>query len=116
QPGRFTWIERCNPLRHFAQNWMRFKGTPLSQHFAEQNLREILNQIKISKPTHILVTGDLTNYAREAQFQLVHDLFLETQDAIKGRARTLDPDLWTILPGNHDVTNEGAQPGARSNL
>jgi len=117
QPGRFNWLERHNPLRHYAQNWMRFKGTPLSQHFAEQNLREILNQIKILKPGHILVTGDLTNYARRSQFEAAHDLFIETQDAIKNKhEETLDPRLWTILPGNHDVTSEDALQGARSNL
>jgi 3',5'-cyclic AMP phosphodiesterase CpdA len=117
QPGKFNWFQRHNPLRYWAQNWMRFKGTPLSQHFAEQNLKEILNQIKILKPGHILVTGDLTNYARGGQFQAAYDLFLETQDTIKEkRGKTLDPTLWTILPGNHDITTEGALGGARSNL
>jgi 3',5'-cyclic AMP phosphodiesterase CpdA len=117
QPGRFNWFQRRNPLRYWAQNWMRFKGTPLSQHFAEQNLKEILNRIKILKPSHILVTGDLTNYAREGQFRTAHDLFLETQGVIKNnRERTLDPRLWTILPGNHDVTTEGALGEARRNL
>jgi hypothetical protein len=39
QPGRFNWFQRHNPLRHCAQNWMRFKGTPLSQHFADVSCR-----------------------------------------------------------------------------
>jgi len=87
---------------------MRFEGTPLTQHFQLRNLSTILNRIEILRPGHILVTGDLTNYAQEGQFRSVHDQFLSVQTRLERSDGALNPELWTILPGNHDVTEEGA--------
>ncbi len=62
---------------------MRFEGTPLTQHFQLRNLSTILNRIEILRPDHILVTGDLTNYAQEGQFRSVHDQFLSVQTRLE---------------------------------
>jgi len=72
RPGRLSELERVlaylNPLQRYAESFMRFKGTELAQHLAEQNLQAILSRVAELRPDHILVTGDVTNYARRAQF------------------------------------------------
>jgi 3',5'-cyclic AMP phosphodiesterase CpdA len=95
------------------------KANPLTQHFQEANLQRILTKVQQIKPHHILVTGDLTNFAKPEQFERVRALFLTTEPAIRhGGPRTnLDPEFWTILPGNHDVSDTGACGGeVRTNL
>jgi 3',5'-cyclic AMP phosphodiesterase CpdA len=105
-----------------VKNWwggLRYvKGNPLTQHFPEANLTRILDRIGKLKPDHILVTGDLTNYAKENQFSKIRELFKHYQVLIKGGTlRDLDPELWTILPGNHDVTEANQVQGSeRRNL
>lgn len=111
QPGRLNALQRMlaaiNPFQRWAESWMRFKGTPLAQHRPEQNLRTMLDHIAELEPDHILVTGDLTNYARVGQFELARNLFLNLQARLAGTAsNTLDHRMWTILPGNHDISNE----------
>jgi 3',5'-cyclic AMP phosphodiesterase CpdA len=109
-PGSF------NLLKRWAGTFMRFKGTPLTEHFQLRNVRTILERLTIDRPGHILITGDLTNYAQESQFRSLHDQLLSVQRSLlpaDGSARSstdgkLDPALWTILPGNHDVTDERA--------
>jgi 3',5'-cyclic AMP phosphodiesterase CpdA len=114
--GKLSRTERFfgffNPLQRYAESWMRFKGTPITQHFARQNLTAILSHVETLKPRHILVTGDIANYARESQFDDARALFLGAQRAIAGTSYVnLDPELWTILPGNHDITNEKPMEG-----
>jgi 3',5'-cyclic AMP phosphodiesterase CpdA len=121
-PGKLSRTKQIlgffNPLQRYAESWMRFKGTPITQHFAKQNLTTILGHVETLNPSHILVTGDVTNYARESQFDEARNLFFGTQRAITGALSDhLDPKLWTILPGNHDVTNEKPMEGiAKRNL
>jgi 3',5'-cyclic AMP phosphodiesterase CpdA len=79
----------------------------------------MLDRIQALKPDHILVTGDLTNWAKEQQFSEVRELFKNSQMMIRGKTslKDLDPALWTILPGNHDVTETNRAPGKeRRNL
>jgi 3',5'-cyclic AMP phosphodiesterase CpdA len=95
------------------------KGNRLTQRFPSANLNTILTRLKMLRPDHILVTGDLTNYALPRQFEEVQSLFKSTQQAIQhsGAPAKLDADLWTILPGNHDVTDKEAAEGReRRNL
>jgi 3',5'-cyclic AMP phosphodiesterase CpdA len=118
QPGRLSVVQRVlaaiNPFQRWAESWMRFKGTPLAQHRPEQNLRTMLDYIAELKPDHILVTGDLTNYARIGQFEVARNLFLELQAKLRGNvSNTLDHLRWTILPGNHDISNESMLHNAR---
>jgi 3',5'-cyclic AMP phosphodiesterase CpdA len=106
EPGYF------NPLRRFAGQFMHMNGTPMSRFFQLRNVQSILDRLKTMRPNHILITGDMTNYAREGQFKSVHGQLLSVQAAILGEAALnpgeLDAKLWTILPGNHDVTTEKA--------
>jgi 3',5'-cyclic AMP phosphodiesterase CpdA len=115
-PARFSTTQRLvgriNPLQRKAESFMRFKGTPITQNFAKQNLIRILEEVERIRPDHILVTGDITNYARESQFNEAHNLFLNVQRSVTDSLRDrLDPTFWTILPGNHDVTNENQMRG-----
>jgi 3',5'-cyclic AMP phosphodiesterase CpdA len=91
---------------------MQFKDTPLSSEFQRLNVKTILRHVEELDVDHILVTGDLTNYAQQNQFESVKAEFMAMQAARGSRpgarpsGRTeLDPTFWTILPGNHDVTN-----------
>jgi 3',5'-cyclic AMP phosphodiesterase CpdA len=99
--------------------FFRNKGSRLAQEFPLGNLKTILAEIQKIKPDHILVTGDLTNFGLSHQFQSLRELFLVAQQVIKPKAPAdeLDSNLWTILPGNHDVTEEGhANCQTRKNL
>lgn len=105
QPARF------NPVQKWAGAFMHFKGTPLTQYFQQRNVQTILRRLQELKYDHILVSGDVTNYATAGQFKFVRDEFLNIQAGIPNvdgtpRPASLDPQLWTILPGNHDVTTE----------
>jgi 3',5'-cyclic-AMP phosphodiesterase len=95
-------VKRC------ARWFMWQKGTPLTAHFPLRNMETILDRVKELKPDHILVTGDLTDFAQRSQFESVSNRFLSVQTAIRDGniIGDLDPSLWTILPGNHDVTDE----------
>jgi len=101
-PGKF------NPLERHASKFMHINGTALTQHFQLNNLNVIINRLLDLKPGHILVTGDLTNYAQESQFQSARDQFIQLQASLSGKAGTqgLDPGMWTILPGNHDIATD----------
>ena len=105
-------------FRRRFQTLLYLRQSPLTQHFPKTNLEMILDRVQAIKPHHILVTGDLTNYAQDNEFSEVRDLFKKTQMSIKCDALPdLDPEFWTILPGNHDVTwANRAQGRIRRNL
>jgi hypothetical protein len=109
---------RANLLKRVAGKFMHVKGNPITQHFQLKNLSVILDRVKGLSPSHILVSGDVTNYAESKQFSSVRENFISVQTAIKrNTSNELDPNLWTVLPGNHDVTNEEATGGRiRGNL
>jgi 3',5'-cyclic AMP phosphodiesterase CpdA len=91
-----------NPKR-WVRGAMYASANRLTEYFQWQNLKEIAERIKSLRPAHILVTGDLTNLATPAQFKKVKDLFLELQSDLGNESKGLDRELWTIIPGNHDV-------------
>ncbi len=111
-------------IKQTVHGLMHYRGTPITAHFQAQNLSTILRRVEEINPDHILVSGDVTNYALKTQFEAVRERFLEVQGAIRTRQGRelkqggLDPVLWTILPGNHDVTDEEAMSDAnvRCNL
>ena len=106
-------------LKRFFRSNFHIRGNQLTQRFAEVNLKTILAKVEKLRPDHILVTGDLTNYAEPHQFKEVRDLFRGAQKTIQslGSLEDLDPDLWTILPGNHDITDIDRKEGVeRRNL
>jgi 3',5'-cyclic AMP phosphodiesterase CpdA len=83
-------------------------GTPLTQQFQQTNLQSILKRVEALRPDHILITGDVTNLALPEQFSTVHNLLIGTQRVLMNENPTskLNPNLWTILPGNHDVSDQ----------
>jgi 3',5'-cyclic AMP phosphodiesterase CpdA len=100
---------------------MQQSNTPLTAPFPLRNTETILNRIRETRPNHILVTGDLTDFAQRSQFEAVKNQFIRLQaDLLHGEtatARDLDARLWTILPGNHDVTDQGgSQDSVRPTL
>ena len=94
------------------------RRTPLTQHFQLRNIRTILDRVVELRPNHILISGDLTNYAQDGQFKQIYDQLLQRQGALtEANVQGLDSNLWTILPGNHDVTTDNSRSGSiRPNL
>lgn len=90
------------------------RGNELTENFQSGNLQRILTEVEKLKPDHILVTGDLTNWALPNQFEKVQKLFYGTQSRLRGTNANgrLDPQLWTVLPGNHDTTSRSKALGA----
>jgi 3',5'-cyclic AMP phosphodiesterase CpdA len=106
-------------MRRWFRSWFHIKGNYLTHRFPSVNLNKILSRVTELRPHHILVTGDLTNYALPQQFQEVQNRFKACQQEIlrSSYPAKLDPELWTILPGNHDVTEADAGEGLeRCNL
>ncbi len=63
-------------------------------------VRAIAREIARQEVEHVVVTGDLTNLALEAEYELVRDLF--------EHELALEPSRVTIVPGNHDLYTRGA--------
>ena len=68
-------------------------------------VRAIARQIARCKLDHAIITGDLTNLALEAEFDLARRVI---EDDLG-----LSPRDVTIVPGNHDLYTRGAQKTAR---
>ena len=76
---------------------MRFKRSHVHH---VSYVRAIAREIAKSKIDHVVITGDLTNLALEAEFEAVR-LLLE-------RELGLDAKHVSIVPGNHDLYTRGA--------
>jgi len=63
-------------------------------------VRAIAREIARRGVEHVIVTGDLTNLALEAEYELARDLF--------EKDLALRPADVTIVPGNHDLYTRGA--------
>lgn len=68
-------------------------------------VRAIVRHLSTSNIDHVVITGDVSNLALEAEFQAVRSLL----DDVLG----LPPGAVTIVPGNHDVYTRGAQKKRR---
>jgi 3',5'-cyclic AMP phosphodiesterase CpdA len=68
-------------------------------------VRAIAKEIARIGVDHVIVTGDLTNLALEAEYEVARELI--EQDL------GLDPENVTIVPGNHDVYTRGAVASGR---
>jgi len=68
-------------------------------------VRAIASHLSSSKIDHVVVTGDISNLALEAEFQAVRSVL---DDVLR-----LPPSAVTLVPGNHDVYTRGAQKKRR---
>jgi hypothetical protein len=84
-----------------------------TESFASKNLDLIMERIGEQKMNHVLITGDITNLALDEQFKIAREKFLSFQASIgeKTDGTKLSCNFWTILPGNHDVSE--FLPGAK---
>jgi 3',5'-cyclic AMP phosphodiesterase CpdA len=71
----------------------------------EEIARKILAHLREQSPDHVIVTGDVSNLALEAEFDLVRAVL----DSVLG----LDPASVTIVPGNHDLYTKGSARARR---
>jgi 3',5'-cyclic AMP phosphodiesterase CpdA len=81
---------------------MRFKRGAIHR---SAYVRAIAKEIARLGVDHVVVTGDFTNLALEAEYKLARDL-LE-------RDLGLDPAHVTVVPGNHDLYTRGALSSRR---
>src|SRR5579872_6414533 len=86
------------PARRFLNKrltgWVNLRLKRGSIHRASY-VQAIAQEITRIDVDHVVVTGDLTNLALEAEFELVRDLF--------ERELGIDPSRVTVVPGNHDL-------------
>lgn len=90
--SRLGW-RRC-----IARAELTFGGRQAAYARAPQTLRTIAEHAA-AKADHLLISGDLTAYALEGEFQ-------GAREALGGIAET--PDRCTVIPGNHDVYTPGS--------
>lgn len=102
--------------KRWVRKFMYVSANRLTEFFQLQNLQAITARVKTLAPNHILVTGDLTNLATNAQFEKVKELFLDLQKALGGSDKQLSEALWTIIPGNHDVCRKSTKFENRKHL
>jgi 3',5'-cyclic AMP phosphodiesterase CpdA len=74
-------------------------------HHHTRALKRVLEAVKERAPTHVVITGDITNLALESEFRAAHRLI---QDVLR-----MPPDEVSIVPGNHDAYTQGAVRSAR---
>jgi len=105
-----------------------------ARRFPEINVRRVFEYIAGAdvKPDHIIITGDITTTAHEDEFKIAKKYFLNLQKVIKsGKSielptdffqepeledMDLDKDLFSVLPGNHDVVGKSKGKGRYKKL
>jgi 3',5'-cyclic AMP phosphodiesterase CpdA len=78
---------------------LQFGGRARDYLEAPQTLRQIVVDVERRKADHLIVSGDLTAYALEAEF-------MGAREALGSLAE--DKSRCTIIPGNHDTYTPGA--------
>jgi 3',5'-cyclic AMP phosphodiesterase CpdA len=86
-------------LNKRATGWLNLKLKREHKHKAEL-LHRVADAIRAEQVDHVVVTGDVSNLALEAEFELVRDLL--------DRRLGLPPERVSVVPGNHDVYTSGA--------
>jgi 3',5'-cyclic AMP phosphodiesterase CpdA len=96
------------PARRFLNKrltgWINLRLKRARAHHASTAVA-IAREIARLGVDHVVVTGDLTNLALEAEFELAREV-LE-------RDLGLDPSQVTVVPGNHDLYTRGAHRARR---
>jgi 3',5'-cyclic AMP phosphodiesterase CpdA len=96
------------PARRFLNKritgWVNLRLKRGSIHRATY-VRAIAREVTRQGVEHVVITGDLTNLALEAEYELARDVI--------ERELGLEPAQVTIVPGNHDVYTRGALASRR---
>jgi 3',5'-cyclic AMP phosphodiesterase CpdA len=82
--------------------WQLFKMDEINP----VNLRILFDDLVSVNPHHIIISGDITNTAHPVEFRTAKEWFLQLQQRLRPThpyGHDLDPDLFTIIPGNHDI-------------
>lgn len=78
---------------------LKYGGRAAAYAHAKATLTQILEDAPRHRADHVILSGDLTAYAMEAEFQGAKEVL---------GALAEDPRRCTIIPGNHDVYTPGA--------
>lgn len=78
---------------------LSFGGRAAAYAQASATLKQIVDDAKAHRVDHLILSGDLTAYAMEAEFQGAREALGALAD---------DPRRCTLIPGNHDVYTPGA--------
>ncbi len=70
-----------------------------SHHHKPALIERLLGSLGAARVDHVVVTGDLTNLALEAEFEAVRRMF---------DRHGLSPEQVSVIPGNHDAYTRGA--------
>ena len=92
-------LSRTRLLNKRFTGWVNLKLKREHKH-RPGYVRAIAREITRAKVDHVVITGDLTNLALEAEFEATRRLL---EDDLH-----LDPEDVTVVPGNHDLYTRGS--------
>jgi 3',5'-cyclic AMP phosphodiesterase CpdA len=100
-------LEGATPRRFLNKRLTGYANIRLKRGHIHRSsyVRAIAREIARLRIDHVVVTGDLTNLALEAEFALAREVIEEDL--------SLDPRHVTLVPGNHDLYTRGAQRSGR---
>jgi 3',5'-cyclic AMP phosphodiesterase CpdA len=100
-------LEGAVPFRLFNKRATGYANLRYKRGHAHKSelVRKIAEHLSASKVDHVVISGDVSNLALEAEFEAVRALL---DDALG-----LPPSHVTLVPGNHDVYTRGAQRSRR---
>jgi 3',5'-cyclic AMP phosphodiesterase CpdA len=100
-------LEGAIPFRLFNKRATGYANLRLrrGRHHQARLVRAIATHLSSLAVDHVVITGDLSNLALEAEFQAVRQIL---DDLL-----ALSPSRVSIVPGNHDVYTRGAERSQR---
>jgi 3',5'-cyclic AMP phosphodiesterase CpdA len=96
-------LEGAVPFRLFNKRATGYANIRYKRKHAHKSelVRRVAQHLAASKVDHVVISGDVSNLALEAEFEAVRNLL---DDALG-----LPPSSVTLVPGNHDVYTRGAE-------
>jgi 3',5'-cyclic AMP phosphodiesterase CpdA len=96
-------LEGAVPFRLFNKRATGYANIRLKRKHAHKAelVRAVAAHLSASKVDHVVISGDVSNLALEAEFKAVRRLL---DDVL-----ALPPSAVTLVPGNHDVYTRGAE-------
>lgn len=90
--------------RWIALMELKYGGRARAYRQAGATLRQIVRDFQSLQADHLILSGDVTAYSLEEEFQGAREALGELAE---------DPRRCTVIPGNHDVYTPGAYRGRR---